>query len=494
MNISNRTIFQGDNLGILRGIDSECIDLIYLDPPFNSNRNYEAPIGSEAAGAAFKDAWTLKDVDNIWHGEIAEHEPALYSAIAGAGETHGKSMKAYLIMMAIRMLEMYRILKFTGSIYLHCDPTASHYLKTMMDAIFGNKNFRNEIVWQRAVTTKGNLTRGLARDSDIILRYSKTDNFTWNPEAVTLPYDLNNLNEKTKKQYRYTDEETGRRYSLTALNAPIGDSDSHRTYEVMGVVRTWRWSKSRMLKEIEAGNVVQTKPGNVPRFKRYLDEQKGVLLNNIWIDIPNLTGRNSESVGYPTQKPLALLQRIIRASSNRGDLILDPFCGCATTCIAAESLQRQWVGIDISPKAIELLKLRFERELHLTEDKGILGKVIHATTAPMRTDPIEPRQIHFEGLFGVKDRSILENLSERELWRFKTHKHVLFGMQEGKCAGCRSEYHFRNLTIDHREPRSKGGSDHLKNLQLLCNWCNSVKGDRSQGYLNHRLRKEGILR
>ena len=319
MNVSNRTIFEGDNLDILRGFDSETIDLIYLDPPFNSNRTYEAPIGSEAAGAAFKDAWTLSDVDNVWHGELAEYEPSLYSAIAAAGDTHGKSMKAYLIMMSIRMLEIHRVLKSTGSIYLHCDPTASHYLKTMMDSIFGQANFRNEIVWQRAVTTKGNLTRGLARDSDIILRYSKSDDFVWNPEAVTIPYDLNNLDKKTKKQYRYIEEETGRRSSLTALNAPKSDADSDRTYEIMGVVRTWRWSKSRMLKEIEAGNVVQTKRGNVPRFKRYLDEQKGKMLNNIWIDISNLTGRNSESVGYPTQKPLALLQRIIKASSRRGD-------------------------------------------------------------------------------------------------------------------------------------------------------------------------------
>ncbi len=494
MNVSNRTIFEGDNLSILRGIDSDCIDLIYLDPPFNSNRTYEAPIGSEAAGAAFKDAWTLKDVDNVWHGELAEHEPALYSAIAAAGETHGKSMKAYLIMMAIRMLEMHRVLKPTGSIYLHCDPTASHYLKTIMDAIFGEKLFRNEIVWQRAVTTKGNLTRGLARDSDIILRYSKTNNFVWNPEAITIPYNLNELDEKTKQQYRYIEEDTGRRYSLTALNAPGGDADSDRTYELMGVTRTWRWSRARMLKESEDGNIVQTKPGNVPRFKRYLDEQKGKMLNNIWIDIPNLTGRNSESVGYPTQKPLLLLERILLSSSNRGDMVLDPFCGCATTCIASEKHQRQWVGIDISPKAIELVKLRLQKEFDLTEYPNLLGAVAHQTTAPQRTDLIQARQIHFEGLFGIKDQSLLANLSERDLWRFKTHKHVLFGMQEGKCAGCRSEYHFRNLTIDHREPRSKGGSDHLQNLQLLCNWCNSVKGDRSQAFLNRRLKEEGILR
>ena len=154
MNIKNRTIFENDNLFVLRGMDSESIDLIYLDPPFNSNRNYAAPIGSQAAGAAFKDTWTLSDVDNAWHGEIADREPALYQAIHTAELTHGKGMKSYLIMMAVRLLEMKRVLKKTGSLYLHCDPTASHYLKVVMDSIFGKNNFRSEITWRRATSTQ----------------------------------------------------------------------------------------------------------------------------------------------------------------------------------------------------------------------------------------------------------------------------------------------------------------------------------------------------
>lgn len=375
MNVENRTIFEGDNLYVLRGLDADTIDLIYLDPPFNSNRTFAAATESEAAGAAFKDSWTPNDLDRAWHGELAEKAPYLYHAISTAEFTHGTSMKAYLIMMGIRMLEMYRILKPTGTLYLHCDDNASHYLKMMMDGIFGKDNFRNEIVWQRAVTSKGNLKKGLARDSDLILRYSKSKNFVWNPDAVTIPYDMQDLDEKTKRQYYYVEPGTGRLVSHTSITAQTQDPDSHLTYDVMGVTRTWRWAESRMLKEIEAGRVVQTRPGNVPRYKRYLDEQKGKTLNNIWVDIPNLTARNKERIGYPTQKPIALLERIIGASSNPNDMVLDPFCGCATTCIAAERLQRHWIGIDLSPKSFKLATLRLEQH-------GITKKVIHRKDHP----------------------------------------------------------------------------------------------------------------
>lgn len=493
MNVENRTIFEGDNLHILRGLDSEIIDLIYLDPPFNSNRIYEAPIGSDAAGAAFKDAWTLSDLDNAWHGELAEEQPALYSAISASGETHGKSMKSYLIMIAVRMIEMKQVLKETGSIYLHCDPTASHYLKMVMDSVFGGNNFRNEIVWQRASgRAKGSQhkSKSLGRDTDNILHYSKSENFLHN--AVNRPLTEAEIQEK----FPLVDENKRRYNTATPIfcQPSMGDRPN-LCYEYKGVVNPhpsgWRVSKEKLIEMDKAGYIIW-REGKRPLRKAYADEYKGKPIGSLWTDIPIAAG--NERTGYPTQKPLKLLERIIKASSNRGDLVLDPFCGCATTCIAAESLQRQWIGIDISPKAIELLKLRLERDLNLTEDTGILGQVIHRTTPPTRSDPSEPRQIHFEGLFSVKDADLAENLSQRDLWRFKTDKHILFGTQEGKCAGCKSEYHFRNLTIDHRDPRSKGGSDHLGNLQLLCNWCNSVKGDRPQAYLDKRLKEEGILR
>ena len=454
MNVENRTIFENDNLYVLRGLDTDSIDLIYLDPPFNSNRTFEASIDTEAAGARFKDSWTLDDLDATSHGELAERKPELYHAISTAEFSHGKSMKAYLIMMGIRMLEMFRILKPTGTLYLHCDDNASHYLKIMMDSIFGKDNFRNEIIWQRAITNKGNLKKGLARDADIIFRYSKSDTYVWNVEAVTMPYDMANLDEKTKRQYYCVEPETGRRFSHTSITAQTPDPNSHLTYEVMGVTRTWRWAEARMHREIAAGRVVQTRPGNVPRYKRYLDEQKGKRLNNIWVDIPNLTARSKERIGYPTQKPLALLERIIGASSHKGDLVLDPFCGCATTCVAAERLQRQWIGIDLSPKSFELVKSRLEQ-------KGIIKQLIHRTDSP--------------------------KLDQQN----STYKRTLFGIQEGKCNGCQMLVPFRNMTMDYVVATSKGGTDTLNNLQLLCTACNSMKGHRTQEQLIQMLKDEG---
>ena len=211
MNVENRTIFEGDNLHILRGIDTESVDLIYLDPPFNSNRTYEAPIGSDAAGAAFKDAWTLSDLDNAWHGELAEHEPGLYSAISAAEFSHSKSMKAYLIMMGIRMLEMRRVLKPTGSIYLHCDPTASHYLKLVMDAVFGNGNFLADITWKRYAAHS--LSKSAVDTiSDHLLYYAK-DNTHVIANRVTSQLDTEELH----KKFPHVETETGRRFQHVAL-------------------------------------------------------------------------------------------------------------------------------------------------------------------------------------------------------------------------------------------------------------------------------------
>ena len=487
MNVENRTIFEGDNLHILRGIDSETIDLIYLDPPFNSNRTYEAPIGSEAAGAAFKDAWTLSDLDNAWHGELAEHEPALYSSISAAEFSHSKGMKAYLIMMGIRMLEMRRVLKTKGSIYLHCDPTASHYLKTMMDSIFGAKQFRNEIVWQR--TNAHNLkAKYFSKTHDVLLFYSKDKDYTWNKQYTD--YSQAQLS-------RYKKDETGRLYTGRDLTVSSG---GNRNFQWRGSRpssnRSWGASLEQLERWYTEGRILLKRDGT-PRLdglKVYLDELPGKQIPAIWTDIPRIGNTSKERLGYPTQKPLALLERIIKASSKPDDVILDPFCGCATTCVAAESLQRQWIGIDLSPKAVELVKMRLARDLGMTENTGLLGdKVIHRTDIPTREVPDEPRPIHAETLFGT--RSEIERvLSEVELRQYRTYKHTLFGLQEGKCNGCEVLFPFRNMTIDHIRPRSRGGSDAPDNLQLLCGACNSTKSNRTQEDLIGSLREQGVLR
>ena len=273
-----------------------------MTPPFNSNRNYAAPIGSEAAGAAFKDTWTLDDVDLAWHGEIAEQHPALYAIIDAAREAHGRGMQSYLIMMGVRLLEMRRLLKPTGSIYLHCDPTASHYLKLLMDAVFGLGNFRTEIVWKRSSahsdTKQGRRQHG--RIHDVLLFYTKSEEWTWNP--VYTKYDRDYVD----KFYKHVEPETGRRYTLGDIAGPGGSAKGNPKYEVMGVTRYWRYSQEKMQELIDDGRIVQVKPGAVPRYKRYLDEMPGVSLQDIWNDINNLSTQSKERVGYPTQKTSSL--------------------------------------------------------------------------------------------------------------------------------------------------------------------------------------------
>ena len=449
LNVANRTLFTGDNLDVMRGMNSESVDLIYLDPPFNSNRTYSAPIGSEAAGAAFKDTWTLDDVDEAWHGEIAEQNQAVYSVIGAAREAHGKGMKSYLIMMAVRLLEMRRILKPTGSIYLHCDPTASHYLKLLLDAVFGSENFRNELSWKRS-NPKSLSKVNFPNCRDIILRYATTDQCVF--YQIYRAHDPNYV----KKAYKYRDS-IGQYRLLPLLNP--NDDRPNLTYEFLGVKRAWRWTQERMQQAYEDGVVVQLKPGAVPQYKKYLHESRGRTVTNDWNDILQVAG--SESIGYPTQKPLKLLDRIIKSSSNEGDMILDPFAGCATACVAAERLQRQWVGIDLSPLAAKLVNSRLQKEMRLFFD------IHHRTDIPHRTD-------------------------QGDLPSYKTHRHTLYGRQEGVCGGCQVMFPFRNMTVDHIVPQSKGGTDHLDNLQLLCAACNSTKGTMNQTAFVAKLKAQGI--
>lgn len=364
--ITENTLFYGDNLSILRGyIPDESVDLVYLDPPFNSNRSYsvlfkdESGKHSEAQIEAFEDTWhwgpaseeTLWNLQNEGSYEVSKAISALVDLI-------GKNqVMAYLVMMAARLVELHRVLKPTGSIYLHCDPTASHYLKIVMDAIFGPTNFRNEIVWRRT-PSKGLSSRRLARNHDVILGYQMSDAATWNTDTAFTAYDLSALDAKTAGKYSHKDE-NGRLYQLSDLTNPNPDRPN-LTYEFLGVTRVWRWTKERMQKAYDEGLVVQSRPGSVPRLKRYLDEQRGRPMGDVWADIEPLNSQARERLGYPTQKPEALMERVIRLSSNPGDTVLDPFCGCGTSIAAAHKLDRRWIGIDITHLSIALQKYRLE--------------------------------------------------------------------------------------------------------------------------------------
>ncbi len=360
--MDSNSLYYGDNLDILRRyVRDESADLIYLDPPFNSNQTYnilfQEKDGSQSASQikAFGDTWHWDETAARSYEETVEAGGQVAEAMQAFRKLLGTNdILAYMSMMAPRLVELRRVLKPTGSLYLHCDPTASHFLKLLMDAIFGPANFRTEIIWKRTSahsdTKQGRRQHG--RIHDVLLFYTKNDDWNWNP--VFVEYGR----EYVDQFYKHQEPNTGRWYGLDNLTGPGGAAKGNPSYEVMGVTRYWRYSKERMQALIEAGRVVQVKPGVVPRYKRYLDEMPGVPLQDLWTDIRPIGSQAAERLGYPTQKPVALLERIIQVSSNEGDTVLDPFCGCGTTIAAAQKLDRRWIGIDITHLAISLIRYR----------------------------------------------------------------------------------------------------------------------------------------
>jgi len=358
----NRLCF-GDNLEVLHRIDASSVDLIYLDPPFNSkatyNILYKSPVGADAQRKAFEDTWRWEDGAEEALDRVRRTNLAVFKVLTSLQGFLGQGdLMAYLAMMAVRLVELHRVLKSTGSLYLHCDPTASHYLKVILDGVFGPDSFRTEISWRRQSAhndaAQGRRQFGNVRDT--IFFYTKTSNWTWN--WLYTPYD----EEYVRGFYRHVEEGSERRYRLGDITAPGGADPAKRNpqYEFLGITRYWRYSRERMQALFDAGRIIQTAPGRVPQYKRYLDEMPGVALQNDWTDIKPLHGSNQERIGYPTQKPLALLERIIQASSNEGDVILDPFCGCGTAVHAAERLGRKWIGIDITYLAIQVIEDRIK--------------------------------------------------------------------------------------------------------------------------------------
>lgn len=362
-------LFYGDNLHVLREhIADESVDLIYLDPPFNSKRDYnllfKTPKGhqSDAQIEAFKDSWSwgtqaeteLEELTKQKNTDVALVVNALVSFL-------GKNdMMAYLVMMASRLLELRRVLKSTGSLYLHCDPSAAHYLKIILDGVFGKENFANEIIWKRT-TTKNDYKQGAVnwpRVHDVILLYHRSTDEA--REAGRFHQSFEPYDEKTIETFYNFKDPDGRRYRLSDLTAPGQGSRGHPQYEFKGVTRFWRYNQAKM-EQLDAEGRIQFRPhGGVPRLKVYLEDAPGIATGDVWTDVRGMHNLGTEMLGYPTQKPLALLERIILASSDEGDVVLDPFCGCGTAVHGAQKLKRRWIGIDITHLAISLIEKRLK--------------------------------------------------------------------------------------------------------------------------------------
>ena len=381
-------------------MNSESVDLIATDPPFNKGRDFHATPDSLAAGAKFQDRWAWeRDVHQEWVDQITDDHPRLMEAIESARYAHSDGMGAYMCFMAVRLLAMRRVLKPTGSIYLHCDPTASHYLKAVMDAIFGWKNFRNEIIWCYK-SGGASPKKYFSKKHDLILWFSKSKDYVFNAQKEK-SYNRGLKPYRFKGVEEYQDE--------------IG------WHTLVGMKDYWQ------------------------------------------IDMVGRTSK--ERSGFPTQKPLALYERIIKASSKEGDMVLDPFAGCATTCVAAQILRRQWVGIDIWEKAHEVVLDRLTREV------GLFGEVTFTDQAPERTD---------DGDTAAPFLRVKERVKEPEgpRWTRAQMYDFLLTQHGPQCQGCDRLFDDpRYLELDHNVPRSDGGINHVTNRILLCGPCNRAKSN-----------------
>ena len=399
-NFKNRTLFHGDNLDFMRAMNSECVDLIATDPPFNKGKDFHATPDSLAAGAKFQDRWSWEaDVHPHWVDQIRDDHPKLMEAIESARFAHSDGMGAFMCYMAVRLLEMRRLLKPTGSIYLHCDPTASHYLKAIMDAIFGYKNFINEVIW--SYNSGGGSKKHFGRKHDVILFYSKTNNWNFNADDVRVPYDA-----------------------------------------------------------------------IIPKKNQHLFNEKGKVSGDVW-NIKRPPNHSKEWLGYPTQKPVALYERILKASSNEGDVVLDPFCGCATTLVAAENLDRQWVGVDIWEKAHEVVRERMKQTV------GVVGDITFTDILPNRTDDEDNHSIPYLRTINKYKQHGTEPWEL--LTRTQIRDELLDAQDNGaglvRCAGCGRELEKEFTELDHITPKSDRGSNDISNRILLCRPCNGKKSN-----------------
>ena len=429
-----RQLYIGDNLPIMRGMNDDTVDLIYLDPPFNTGEDWTNPLKDtdKKIISQFKDTWSLADVHADEHNLINDEHEELADIITALGKINGESWKAYLIYMAARLLEMRRILKPTGSIYLHVDPTMSHGLKIIMDAIFGEKNFRNEILWHYAKIGVAKLK--WTANTDHLLFYTNSDNYHFAYQVLDRPNEIYTRFEKlvVDNQLRFGELKT-RNDSITKSKIRVAEKRLGRALTDSDVVIDF----------------------NDPRNKKRMD--------NVW-KIPSLKGNSEEYQGHTTQKPLALLERIIKASSCENDVVFDPFCGCATACVAAEILGRQWIGCDLSSVVSVLMERRIAKEYKQQHIFIKFEQVNIMDKPPQRK-------------LTSKQKQTPDNIL----------RPILYKKQGGICIGCKNSYLLKDMHTDHKQAKVQGGLDIDANKQLLCGSCNSIKGHRGMRYLRRRL-------
>ena len=530
-NWKNRTLFYGDNIDFLRAMNSESVNLIATDPPFNKGRDFHATPDSLASGASFQDRWSWdRDVHEDWVDKIKDDFPKLMEAIESARYAHSDAMGAYICFMAVRLLEMKRILKEDGCIYLHCDPTASHYLKAIMDAIFGKNNFRNEIIWRR--TGSHNSADRFGPIHDIILFYARSKEY--NHKSSFAPYLRGHVESFFKKK-----DNRGRYWtnSIHGSGTRKGESGKPwRGFDPTAAGRHWAIPKELVLSfgidpalsqhekldalyELGLIDLPTSESKSLPTYRQYLEDSPGQLLQDLWVFQPHTKGclhetdagidedtrwipprDKKERVGYPTQKPLGLYERIIRASSNEGDIVFDPFAGCATTCVAAERLKRQWVGIDIWNKAKDVVIERLEKE-------GLIAPELTRTRKRSRKHFLFTEDMHFtselpvrtdEGEEAVPYLKTKLKVDEPKGPRMSRTKMVEFLLDQNgsKCQGCNREFDDpRYLELDHNTPRSDGGLNHISNRILLCGPCNKLKSNMfTLTGLRRKNKKMGYMR
>ena len=491
---ANRTLFHCDNLEVLRGINSATIDLIATDPPFNKNQDFHATPDSLAKGAKFEDRWSWdRDVHQEWVDAIKDDWPAVWAVIDSTRVAAGEDMAAFLCWLGVRLMECHRVLKDTGSLYLHIDHTAHAYAKCLLDGIFGRRNFRNEIVWKRATAKKGT-TKKFGVVHDAILYYVKTQSAPYT--TVYIDHDPEYIN----RAYRHKDRRGRYRVGdLTGAGATQGSSS--QPWRGIAVKegkhwvcpRTWpdgltipsgwdSWTTQAKLDYMDKMDLIHwPEKGKVPGFKRYLSTTEGRAMTDLVTDVSQLEANDKEDVGYPTQKPLSLYERIIKASSKPGDMVLDPFCGCATTPVAAERLGRHWIGIDIWAGAYQMVLDRLEQE-NLKVGAGAsprlsFGEVHYTTTPPQRTDYDETPSAPDLRLRAQRAPEPWERLSREDMTRILAAAQAHANGEGVICAGCGRILEVEFMELDHITPKSGRGANNILNRILLCRPCNGRKGN-----------------